>query len=453
MKKKPNIVYVFSDQHRWEATGYAGNPDVKTPYMDRLHEQSVSFDLALANAPVCGPARACLLTGQRSLTHGIFVNDVNLDPKSFTFGKILKDAGYDTGYIGKWHLDGYGRLDFIPEKRRHGFDFWRVMECTHNYNQSYYYGDTPVKLKWQGFDAEAQTACAIEYIQNHDKEKPFALFLSWGPPHSPYHTAPDQFKVMYQPDQLKLRGNIPVGWDGKAREMLVGYYAHISALDHYLGQLWRALEETGIEEDTIFIYTSDHGDMLGSHGHLNKQRPWDESIRVPFIMHYPNLFGRKEQHVAAPFSTIDIMPTILELCDIKVPEHVEGVSFASCLRSSASPIQDAALIECIHPFGQWARQDNGKEYRGIRTERYTYVKDLQDPWLLYDNAEDPLQLNNLIGTAEGESLLSELDGKLQKILDHYNDEFLHGDVYIQRWGYTVDETGTVPYSGYDPNGE
>ena len=453
MSKQPNLVYVFSDQHRFDAVGFMGNPDVQTPVMDSLSEQSIHFQHALANSPVCGPSRACLMTGKRSLNTGFFVNDICLDPDAQSIGKLFKGAGYATGYIGKWHLDGNGLLNYIPRERRHGFDFWKSLECTHNYNNSYYYGDEPVKLKWGGYDAEAQTECAIEYIRNHDRKQPFALFLSWGPPHSPYHTAPQKFRELYDPESITLRPNVPQEWQAQAREMIAGYYAHVSALDELLGRIWQTLKEENIENDTVFIYTSDHGDMLGSHGQLNKQRPWDESIRVPFLMRCPGIFGDKSKHVTTPFSTLDIMPTLLDLCGIDIPMDVEGVSFVPFLKEQSEAPVDAALIECVHPFGQYIRRLGGKEYRGIRTDRFTYVKDLQGPWLLYDNLEDPYQMNNLIGSPQGNELLASLDPKLQDMLDRYGDEFLHGDNYVQRWGYTVDEDGTVPYSGFDPDGE
>ena len=453
MKKRPNLVYVFSDQHRADAAGYTGNPDVKTPVMDGLSRRGISFTTAVSNAPVCGPARASLLTGQLGLTNGVFVNDVNLNPEAVTIGKVFKGAGYDTAYIGKWHLDGCGRLSFISKERRQGFDFWRAMECTHNYNNSYFYADGPRRLAWEGYDAQAQTECACEYIRNRNPEKPFVLFVSWGPPHSPYHTAPEAFRRLYDPERLTLRPNVPHGLEDRTRGDLAGYYSHITALDSCLGDIWNTLLDEGIEEETIFIYTSDHGDMLGSQGHFNKQRPWDESIRVPFLLLCPALSGNGAREIEVPFSTIDIMPTLLDLCGVAIPDTVEGVSFAPYLQCGDPPKRDAALIECVHAFGQWIKREGGKEFRGVRTSRYTYVRDLKGPWLLYDNLADPHQLQNLIGTGAGNALLPGLDARLQGLLSAYRDAFLPGERYIEKWGYPVDDTGTVPYTGYDPDGE
>ena len=440
---KTNVIFVFSDQHRAEATGYNKNPDVKTPNLDKLFESSINLSKTYSTSPVCCPYRATLMTGQRSLTHGVFVNDVCLGNTGVFIADAFNNAGYNTAYIGKWHIDGHGRSSFIPQVRRKGFDYWRAMECTHDYNNSYYYDDKPNKQKWEGYDAIAQTTCAIDYIKNRKKENPFFMVLSWGPPHSPYDTAPEEFQKLYDKDTLTLRPNVPEGTKAFAREMLAGYYAHITALDSQIGRLIDAIKSEGIYENTIFIYTSDHGDMLGSHGTLNKQQPWDESIQVPFLLQYPKQFKKSEfSHL---FSSEDIMPTILGLCDIKVPDTADGIDYSQFLTGENKEIPDAVIIENIHPFGQMSRSLGGKEYRGIRTAKYTYVIDLNGPWLLFDNENDPYQMNNLCNNDSYRTIQIELHKKLSALLIKRNDEFLPGEEYIKKWEYTVDETGTVPY--------
>ena len=173
----PNILVVIADQWRAQAFGYAGDPNVQTPNLDRFERQSVHFTQAVAGMPVCSPTRASLLTGQRPQTHGIFINDVPLATNGVTLPKVLKAAGYDTGCIGKWHIDGHGsRSAFIPRERRQGFDYWKVLECTHAYNNSPYYADGPEKLKWDGYDAIAQTRDAQAYLRGRtNSEKPFLL--------------------------------------------------------------------------------------------------------------------------------------------------------------------------------------------------------------------------------------------------------------------------------------
>lgn len=184
--RKPNVVFVFADQWRAQAAGCAGDPNVRTPTVDRLAAEGLRFTTAVSTCPVCSPYRASLLTGRYPLTHGVFINDVPLGTEAVSLAQAFKGAGYRTAYIGKWHVDGHGRSAFIPPERRQGFEFWRAMECTHNYNRSFYYADENAKLLWDGYDAAAQTREAQGYIRQHAGKEPFLLVLSWGPPHNPY---------------------------------------------------------------------------------------------------------------------------------------------------------------------------------------------------------------------------------------------------------------------------
>jgi arylsulfatase A-like enzyme len=444
-KSPPNILIIMADQWRAQAFGYSGNSDVKTPHIDSLARESLNFRNAVASVPVCCPTRASFMTGQRALTHGVFLNDVPLSPDAVSLGKVLKSAGYDTAYVGKWHLNGDGRSKFIPRERRQGFDYWKVLECTHAYNNSYYYGDTPEKLKWEGYDAIAQTKDAQEYLRaRKENGKPFVFMLSWGPPHSPYVSAPKKYHAMYDAKKLTLRGNVPKEDEAETRRNLAGYYAHCTALDDCVGDLLATLRETGLDKNTIVIFTSDHGDMLGSHGFASKQKPWDESIRIPLLVRWPAEFS-KGKKLDAVFHSEDYMPTILGLCGIKIPKTVEGIDYSNYMRGGKNPSDGAALIAGISPFGEWNLQNGGKEFRGIRTERYTYVRDLNGPWLLYDNEKDPLQVNNLVGAPEQKKLQQKLDAQLQKRLRAAKDEFLPGAAYVKKWGYVTDKRGTVPY--------
>jgi phosphoglycerol transferase MdoB-like AlkP superfamily enzyme len=152
--RKPNLVFLLADQWRSQAVGYAGNPDVITPNLDRLAEESINFSNAVSGCPVCCPYRASLMTGRYPLTHGVFLNDVRLNNDVVSIAQAYNKAGYDTAYIGKWHLDGDQRSAYIPRERRQGFKFWKALGCTHDYNNSFYYGDEDVKLKWEGYDGK-----------------------------------------------------------------------------------------------------------------------------------------------------------------------------------------------------------------------------------------------------------------------------------------------------------
>jgi len=445
-ERKPNILVVIADQWREQAFGFAGDPNVKTPNFDALASVSVRCINAVSGMSVCSPTRASFLTGQRPLTHGVFINDVPLDPNATTLGKVLRDAGYDTGFIGKWHVDGHGRMSYIPRERRQGFDYWKVLECTHDYTNSIFYGDDSAeKAHWSGYDAIDQTHDAAQYLRDHAKsDKPFVLFLAWGPPHDPYLTAPEKYRALYDPQKVVLRANVPESMTDYTRRNIAGYYAHCSALDDCIGEVRATLKATGLDENTLLVFTADHGDMLGSQGMMKKQKPYDESARVPLLYHWPRGFGEKPRELDAPVNSEDFMPTLLGLCGVGIPKSVEGLDYSKYLHGGTDPGDGATVLLCAAPFGEWDRRKGGKEYRGVRTTRYTFVRDLDGPWLFFDDAEDPLQIHNLVGDPAHAALQAELDALLRRKLHVRNDEFLPGEAYIKKWGWKVDANGTAP---------
>lgn len=442
---RPNVVFVLTDQWRAQATGYGGDPNVKTPHLDSLAARSLNFENAVSVCPVCTPARASLMTGRYPLSTGMFMNDLYLPSEELCMGEIFREAGYQTAYIGKWHLDGHGRDVFIPRDRRQGFDYWKAMECTHEYNESYYYaGDDPTRRKWDGYDAYAQTRDAQEYIrENANGDKPFLLVMAYGGPHFPHRSAPEELQELYPADSIELRPNVPEEMAGIAREEAQGYYAHCTALDGCVGDLYGTLEETGIAENTIFVFTSDHGEMLGSQGQppRRKQRPWDESIRVPFLLRYPAVTGHGGRSVKTPVNTPEILPTLLSLAGIEIPEAVEGEDLSGLVLDGQIREDRAVLFMNVAPFDPPAREG----FRGIRTSRHTYVRRPDGPWLLYDNQADPYQMENLVGRAEHVGLQEELEGMLRAELRKTRDELRPKAFYLEEWGYEVDGGGAIPY--------
>jgi arylsulfatase A-like enzyme len=442
----PNIIYVLTDQWRAQATGYAGDPNVKTPNLDMLASRSVNFENAVSVCPACTPHRASFLTGRYPLSTGMFMNDLYLPAEELCMAEIFKQAGYDTGYIGKWHLDGHGRETFIPKERRQGFDYWKVLECTHDYNNSHYYqGDDETLRTWEGYDAYAQTKDAQMYIRDHARSnKPFLLMVAYGGPHFPHDTAPEELKILYPVESIKLRPNVPDSMKHVSRKEAQGYYAHCTALDRCVGDLLETLEQTGKADNTIFVFTSDHGEMLGSQGAAiaEKQRPWDESIRVPFLLSYPQLTGHNGRIVKTPINTPDILPTLLSLSGITIPDSIEGEDLSRFIIDNIIDEDRAVLVMSVHPFEGYR---DGKAFRGLRTERYTYARSSDGPWLLYDNENDPYQMTNLVGVVAHAELQNELERTLQAKLAMTKDEFLTKDQYLKEWGYTVNRYGSIPY--------
>jgi arylsulfatase A-like enzyme len=322
-----------------------------------------------------------------------------------------------------------------------------VLECTHDYNHSAYYADADEKLHWEGYDAIAQTHDVCEYLKaRHGQTKPFVMFLTWGPPHNPYNTAPEKYQAMYSPENIKLRPNVPPDSAAEAKKELAGYYAHCTALDDCIGEILQTLKDTGLEEDTIILFTADHGDMIHSHNEVRKQRPWEESVHTPMLLHWTKGLGMNGRAAEAMINTEDLMPTLLGLSGVEIPKSVEGHDFTSYLiKGEKDPSGGATVIACPSPFGEYTRLRGGREYRGVRTTQYTYVRDLKGSWLLFDNKADPYQMHNLVGTADNAALQKKMDDLLNQKLKEEHDDFRPGAEYIAKWGYKVDKNGTMPY--------
>lgn len=446
---EPNVLLLLTDQWRAQATGYAGDPNISTPHLDSLAATSVNFKNAVSGMPVCSPFRASLITGQRPLTHGVFMNDVQLDTNAVTIAKVFNKQGYDTGYIGKWHLDGHGRLQNVaPGKRRQGFEFWKGNECTHDYNESVYYdNEDPTRKIWDGYDTFEQTDAAIEYMQERKaSENPFMMIVSYGTPHAPYHSAPLEYRNRFDPEKIQLRRNVPDSLKTRVKKDLAGYYAHIAALDDMVGKIIKNLKDSGQFDNTIILFTADHGDLLGSHGAYKKQQPYEESARVPMLYHIPEKLKIASGEREALMNSEDIMPTLLSLCNIPIPKTVEGLDYRPYMEGKVQ-IGHTTLLSCVQPFGQWNMVQHGaEEYRAIKTKQYTYARNLSGPWLLFDNINDPYQLYNLIGNEGHATLQDDMEKQLSNRLKETGDEFLPGIEYVKKWGYTLDETGTVPYT-------
>lgn len=453
-RRPPNVLYVFADQWPAHAFGYTGDPNVRTPRIDAFAREAVNCRHAFANMPICSPSRATLLTGLLPDRHGIVLNDAPLDPNCYTLGEHFSANGYDTAYIGKWHVDGHGRRSFTPPERRHGFQYWKAIECTHNYNASRYFeGDDPTPKRWPTYDAFAQTDDAIAYLRDHDRERPFFMVLSWGPPHFPYETAPERFRKLYRAEQLQLRPNVPGDFE-PAREMLAGFYAHCSALDECFGRLVDALREIGIEDHTILVFTSDHGDHLGAHYLSDKQSPLEEALHIPFLIRWPDAL--KPHANDSVVSVLDVFPTLCGFLGQEIPEQCQGRDFSAHLREQSAPEAEENFAFCgsYHTFGPWLRQSRirpvpehlrARDYRGLRDTRYTYCESLEGPWLLFDNETDPYQLRNLIDDDAHRGLRARLAGRLHRRMEAYGDAFLPGMSYVSRWGYQVNKILAIPY--------
>ncbi len=448
--QKPNILFVFADQLRSQDLSCYGGVNIKTPNLDRLAEQGLMVTNAVSTYPICSPFRGMLLTGLYPLHSGISNNDHPLNPDLPSFAQSCKEAGYNTAYIGKWHLNGMGRTSHIPEERRLGYDYWQALECTHDYFKSLYYdNDQEAPAYWEGYDAEAQTKSAQNYIKKRDPDKPFFLTLSWGPPHDPY-IAPKKYTDQINANELALRENIteheivdelqnnprfsvPDKYVERyqkfrerakdeqiIRERYAGYLAAILSLDDYFGDLLQTLEEEGILDNTIVVFSSDHGDHLGSHQFYGKNTPFAESISIPFLLRYPKAVKTKtvSDVLLAP---IDMFPTIFGMANLEHAD-VDGTDLSAAILGEEEDDHDAILLMNLTHFNNTSLINGLDTYRGVLTKQYTYARyEDRSPWLLFDNSNDPYQMNNLVNKPDYSELVKELDIKLDKLLEEAGD--------------------------------
>jgi len=447
-QRKPNVLFVLADQLRGCSVGYAGEEAVRTPNIDAFAESGTICTNAISMFPVCGPYRGSLITGRTPTTTGLVINDIPLKTNEVSIAHCFKAASYDTAYIGKWHLDGPNRPGPVPPgPRRQGFEYWMGANFEHNYNRSYYTDNDGLLQVWPGWDAEAQTTHTIDYLRKRDSENPFCLFLSWGPPHHPYRLVPQEYMDMYDPDTIEGRPNCP----DVPRDDLWGYYAQTTFLDDQFQRLLDTINDIGIEDETIIVFTSDHGDMHGSHGVYKKQWPWSEALKVPFVVRYPNIVPQGAI-LDAPLSVIDIMPTLLGLAGVPIPDTVEGVDLSAVIQGEPAEVPESVLIMNPCPFSIGDKRGYDQypdyqgmrlEYRGIITTRYTYVHTIDQPWLLFDNINDPYQINNLIAAPAQAEIRARLDGLMRQHMVAINDEMLPRHHYYERFGIDLDHRGKI----------
>jgi arylsulfatase A-like enzyme len=385
--------------------GCSGNRYVQTPVMDGLSAEGIHFSHCFSTSPVCSPYRAMLLSGMHALRNGVFYNDLMLIPgKGKYFGEALRDAGYRTAYYGKWHVLGGNRVRPIPPgELRHGFDGpFLSNNCTTAFDagHAYYWNEKGERTLYGDWEPYAQSRQACSFLDAQDADHPFAMFLSWHPPHD--HGKRDQYYFydtekdlmdMYAKTDPELRpAAAQIDPSERRKQQCRAYMAQTTGIDRALGMVLDKLKQKGLDRDTIVVYTSDHGDCLGAYGwHASaKDVPQDCSSRVPFLLRYPGVLQpRKSELMLGP---LDLMPTLLGLMGIEVPSSCQGRNLAAAIRSSDDRATDSVPM-CMFHTGP-------EEYRGVITRDWTFTAQRCDKEfhplmnVLYDRHADPHQLHN-----------------------------------------------------------
>ena len=440
-RDKPNVVICLCDQLRAFDVGCYGDSRIRTPNIDKLASEGVRFDIACSNNPVCTPARSILLSGQysRSCT-GSLTNVGEPEPQRGIFpGPTLADsfrsADYRTGLIGKWHIG--------PHPRTVGFDSAFFPHHSHRYTGQTYFDIDDNARVIDGFCPEAEQDELARFL-DADKSQPLFLLYNISQPHMPLADMPERYKRMYAPEDACLRPNVFA--DGKPaydekwfriylwdylfyyqhlphtvtlrdgfdlRHLTALYRGSVTWADDQLGELMRQLASAGLDEDTIIVFTSDHGDNLGSHQLFNKDRLYEESIRIPMIFRrLGDLAPRAIDTQVA--SLVDVMPTALSLAGVDIPDSVQGVDLSSVVRGDEACVgENAAFIETsAGPVG-------------IRTPTHLYgvnkAKDgprssdvIDDHYMFFDVTRDPLETQNLASSSHSDPLAETLRERVEK---------------------------------------
>lgn len=475
--KRPNIVYVLADQLGYQHCGYAGNPQAHTPNIDRLASEGISFRQAVSSMPVCSAYRASLFTGKYTTSTGMVINELRMNPNHVCLAHVLTAAGYETGYIGKWHLYANELGNHFDPKNsftprgpyRLGFDgYWASYGFHHEYYGAYYHTESPDKILYPdgAYEPDAQTDQAIEFIESHSRTgKPFFVVLSVGTPHDPWRedNVPAEDLELFRDVEFEPAPNYsqqldPYGdaWSNRPHSPALiqhekrVYYAMTTNLDRNVGRLMEAVDKAGICQDTIFVFTSDHGEMFGAHGRRAKNIFYDEAARVPFVVRYPRKVKAGTVSDAC-FNTVDIYPTILGLCGLsdKTPKEVEGMDLSHIAVGEVGPEPEAALLMNTGACASW---EDGHEWRALRDKQFTYALyrgsgRLPRKELLFDNVSDPYQMTNLIDTPDYAKVADRFREMLQDRMSELNDTFPASTWYRGRW---VDHNRIIVASARGP---
>ncbi len=421
--KKQNVIIFFTDQQRWDTTGIHGNPCNLTPNFDQMAMEGTFPEYSFTPQPVCGPARGILQTGKYATTIGLYKNGIPLSCKDKTLANYFNEEGYHTGYIGKWHLGSTRHA--VPKDERGGYQYWLGANSLEATSQAYHTlvynnDDKPVVLP--GYRVDALADAAVRYIDDN-KEQPFFLFLSFLEPHfqnsNDSYPAPDILKkkaYSYMPPDLCALG-------GNSWQHISGYYGMVNRLDDALGRIRDCLKSLNLANDTIVVFTSDHACHFKTRNNEYKRSCHDSSIRIPMaITGGPFTAGGRLKEMV---SLIDLAPTLLEACNIPIPDDMQGGSFLPVVNRTSTTWDDNIFVQI----------SESQVGRAIRTRRWKYAvealdKDpVRDPGslvytetALYDLEHDPFELDNLIGYTSHRRVADVMTERLKKKMKEIGEE-------------------------------
>lgn len=436
----PNIIFILVDDMRWDQLSLMGHPFIKTPNIDRIGKEGCTFENAYVCTPLCSPSRASFLTGQYPHKHRIINNDRNglasISHKLVTFPQVLRRAGYETAFIGKWHMGD-------DDSRRPGFDQWISFRGQGLFIDPVI-NDNGQRKQTTGYMTDLLNHYALDFV-NKKHQKPFLLYLSHKAVHGPFipakrheqlytdvkYTYPksansnldgkpalkrkvDPVEVVRIPNATPepMEPRYGRGWERE--DIYLDHARCLASVDEGVGELFDALEKSGQLDNTMIIFASDNGFLFGEHGQfMNKRVAYEESLRIPLLMRFPQLIksGVKQEQLVL---NIDIAPTLYDLANVNPPIKMHGRSLLPVFKNSKEKVRDGFLaeyfIERITPLHA--------EWQAVRTERwkYIYYPNLSGMDELYDLKNDPLEMENVIKKQQYSDILTEMKKSLLQLL-------------------------------------
>ena len=448
---RPNILCIYVDQLREDSLGCTGNPVIKTPNINRISYEGVRCSEAYVSTPLCTPFRASFLTGKYAHAAGVHANHFPIPTDQTFLSHHLRDAGYNTGYIGKWHLYGGPKPGFVPPgPDRCGFETFVGFNRGHEYDRSIFFYDDGQPFHCPRHEPDFQTDQVIDFMDRAISEdgRPFFAFVCLGPPHHPMKI-PGHWKSLYRPEevplpqgvpdpelQLQVQGEriarefggdptnadhshidyrlVPAGepeTEEEIRQYVAEYYGMIANVDWNVGRMLDWLDASGLAEDTVVLFFSDHGDMLGQHGYYcgNKRVAYRGAMHVPVLARFPRHFPAGHVSDALIDLSVDAMPTILRIAGKACPEGLHGVSFLQQLRGREGGGRDAVYYQLMLQSKGLEGDVHPRALRGFRSKDWLFVRDRDGPRMLFDLWKDPDENNNLVADPEYSRTMSKLD--------------------------------------------
>ncbi len=430
-----NIIFILSDDHRYDFMGFMGNPSfLQTPNMDRMAREGAHVQNAFVTTSLCSPSRASILTGLYSHKHGVVDNQASVPDGLQFFPQMLQKQGYETAFIGKWHM-GHEHDDPRP-----GFDKWISFKGQGDYYNPVLNIDGE-RRRVEGYNPDILTKYAVDWIKQ-ERQKPFFLYLSHKAVHGMFEPAKrhlgkyEDEKIEYPPSMADTEDNYrgKPKWVREQRNSWHGvdymyhgqmdyetfyrrYCETVLGIDDSIGRLMQTLEDLGIADSTLVIYMGDNGFCFGEHGLIDKRHMYEESIRVPMLAYCPEMI-QSGSKVGELVQNIDIAPTLLEAAGLTVPDDMDGRSFLPVLKGKSIPWRDAIYYEYY-----WERNfPQTPTMHGVRTDRYKYIHyhGIWDIDELYDLKTDPNEMNNLIFEPEQQDRIKKMNKMMYDWLERTN---------------------------------